>query len=297
MGLLISAIVPNQNSAMILLVAVLVPQFLLAGVLIPLENIPLGRPLSSVVITRWTFEAFVRSTGIGDPLIQDPCWQLDKDTRLAMTEEEKADCACWGSNIFTRCDGIPGILSADFYDTEAQTALAQAGPVKPAEPTALPSPTGIPSPTPLPTPTPYPTPTEIPLGQDVQSYITSMKMQQQQYYFDRSGQMSLYQEDLKEITGEWADQQKDQMETYARDSQAQYETYADEMETYGDYLAAWEKERQSAVGAAESLLNTIYDSYGRSFRQTALTRWIILGSICLIEFMAVVTVIRRKDVV
>jgi len=136
LGLLISSFVPNQNSAMIMLIAVLVPQLLLAGVLIPLESIPLGKPLSTIISTRWTFEAFVRSTGMGDPLINDPCWDLEKDSRLAMTEEQKAACPCLGASIFESCNTIPGILSGDFYDAPAQAALVQPEPIKPVSPTS-----------------------------------------------------------------------------------------------------------------------------------------------------------------
>jgi hypothetical protein len=39
-GLLISAVAPNQNSAMMLIIVVLVPQFLFAGSLLPLDLIP-----------------------------------------------------------------------------------------------------------------------------------------------------------------------------------------------------------------------------------------------------------------
>ncbi len=297
LGLLISALVPNQNSAMIMLIAVLVPQLLLAGVLIPLESIPLGRQLSSIISTRWTFEAFVRSTGIGDPLINDSCWELDKDIRLAMTEEEKAACPCLGPSIFNSCNTIPGILSGDFYDAPAQAALAQPGPQKPVEPTSIPSPTAIPSPTPMPSPTAYPTPTQLPQGYDMQAYMEDVSEQKEEYFDDRIEQLNDYQEEIKDITNDWADQQSEQMEVYADESKGQFEVFADEMEIYGDELAAWEKERQSAIGAAESLLETIFKNYGRSFKGSVFGRWIIIGAICLAEFILILIFVQRKDVV
>lgn len=297
LGLLISALVPNQNSAMIMLIAVLVPQLLFAGVLIPLENIPLGQPLSTVISTRWVWEAFVRSTGIGDPLMNDACWELDKDTRLAMSEEQKASCPCLGASIFNDCNTMPGILSADFYDSPAQAALAQPGPLKPIEPTSIPSPTAIPSPTPLPSPTSYPTPTALPQSQNVEQYMDDTAEQQEEYFDERIEQLDDYQEEIKEITSDWADEQSDQMEIYAEESKEQFEDYADDMELYGDELAAWEKERQSAIGAAESLLTTIYDNYGRAFKRSAFYRWVILGFISFAEFVLILIFIRRKDVV
>ena len=87
------------------------------------------------------------------------------------------------------------------------------------------------------------------------------------------------------------------MQTYADDSRNQYQVFADDMELYGDKLAEWEKERQSAIGAAESLLNSIYDNYGRSFRHTALYRWTIMGVICMIQLGGILFFVRRKDVV
>jgi hypothetical protein len=87
------------------------------------------------------------------------------------------------------------------------------------------------------------------------------------------------------------------MEVYAEESKQQFETYADEMEIYGDVLADWEKERGSAIGAAESLLTNIYDNYGRSFRNSVFYRWIILGIISFVEFILILIFIKRKDVV
>jgi hypothetical protein len=297
LGLLISALVPNQNSAMIMLIAVLVPQLLFAGVLIPLEHIPLGKPISTIISTRWVWEAFVRSTGIGNPLNDDPCWELDKETRLTMTEEQKESCPCLGASIFNDCNTMPGILSEDFYDPPAQAALAQAEPLKPVEPTSIPSPTAIPSPTPLPSPTAYPTPTALPQGLDMQAYMDDVSEQKEDYFDDRIEQLDDYQQEIKDITGDWADEQSDQMEAYAEESKGQFETYADEMEYYGDELAEWEKERQSAIGAAESVLTTIYDNYGRAFKRSALYRWVILGIISFVEFILILFFIRRKDVV
>ena len=84
----------------------------------------------------------------GDPLVADDCWQLPREERQALEENEKAACLCLGPNIFVTCGTVPGILTEDFYDDEAKSALGQAGPSKPIEPTSLPSPTPIPSPTP-----------------------------------------------------------------------------------------------------------------------------------------------------
>ena len=46
-GLCISAAAPNQNVAMLLVIVVLVPQFLFAGRLLPLDLIPGGEKISA----------------------------------------------------------------------------------------------------------------------------------------------------------------------------------------------------------------------------------------------------------
>jgi ABC transport system ATP-binding/permease protein len=58
MGLAISAGSPNQMVALLLVILVLVPQFLFAGALMPLDLIPGGRVISVVASTRWAFGCF-----------------------------------------------------------------------------------------------------------------------------------------------------------------------------------------------------------------------------------------------
>ncbi|MCJ7625389.1 MAG: ABC transporter permease, partial [Anaerolineaceae bacterium] len=293
----------NQNSAMILLIAVLVPHFLLAGVLIPLENMPLGKQISSIISTRWTFEAFVRATGMGDPLVSDPCWSLDKKTRQEISEQEKEKCPCLGASIFESCGTIPGILSEDFYDDDAKHALAQAGPAKPVEPTSIPSPIPIPSPTPFPSPSPYPTPTSLPTpimssaGINLSKFAQDVSTQQEEYFYERYVQLYIYQDSIKDDFSDWAEDQSEGMETFAEESKDQFETYADQMEIYGDNLADWEKDRQSAIGAAESILTSIYDDYGRTFRGSIINRWIAQSLLGFVFYILIIIFQRRKDVV
>ncbi len=131
-GLLISAIAPNQNAAMMLIIVVLVPQFLFAGALLPLDLIPGGQKLSLVMPTRWTFESFIRITELGDELTRDPCWTgFDRGDRLHLSNEVKEICPCMGASIFADCADFPGILSPDFFDEAAQAYLVAAAPIEP----------------------------------------------------------------------------------------------------------------------------------------------------------------------
>jgi hypothetical protein len=276
LGLLISAAVPNQNASLIVLIAVIVPQLLFAGVLLPLEKIPfkLGEPLSYLTISRWSFEAFVRASSVFEPLMKDPCWTtLTKDQRLALTDKQKEQCMCLGASLFNEenCGKIPGIKSPDFYDEASQRALGEPEPYKPIKPTAIPSPTS------LPTPTPYPTPTEIPRvseeGKPVPDYFDLVRDQNQEYSDDRSDQFEEFRLAMKEQASDFADE-----------SRKQFEDYGDEMEVYGNRKAEWEKERESAIASAESTLNIIYDDYGRAFRGEVTSRWFILITQGLIMF-------------
>ncbi|MBW8012772.1 MAG: ABC transporter permease [Chloroflexi bacterium] len=75
-GLAISAIAPNQNAALLLIIAALVPQFLFAGALLPLDLIPSGETISIFMPTRWTFESFIKISGLGDQLAEDSYWAM-----------------------------------------------------------------------------------------------------------------------------------------------------------------------------------------------------------------------------
>ena len=140
------------------------------------------------------------------------------------------------------------------------------------------------------------------------AYMEDVTTQKEDYFDGRIEQLDDYQNEIADITGDWADEQSESMETYgdqtkeqveefADQSKEQFEDFADEMEVYGDELAVWEKERGSAIGAAEMLLNTIYDNYSRSFKRSVGYRWVIIGAINLALFILILVFIRRKDVV
>src|SRR5262249_9392112 len=112
-GLAISAAAPNQNAAILLIIGALIPQFLFAGGRLPPNLIPAGEVISIFMPTRWSFEAFIRTTSLGDQLAADVCWARPKPERRKLTSIQKTNCVCLGANIFTRCTDFPGILSPD----------------------------------------------------------------------------------------------------------------------------------------------------------------------------------------
>ena len=292
LGLLISAISANANTAQLIMIAAFVPQMLLAGVLQPLHMIVGGKIISPIVVTRWGFENFVNATGMGDPLVEDPCWsEMDRGVRNSLTNDEKdALCTCMGAELFVNCATIPGILSEDFYHEEAQTVLAALPPSQPespeqlptptrrSTPTTLPTPTFIASPTYLPTPTAWATLTPLsPCTQPGQSGCINPQNQQQiaadqmtEYQETRSAQFTDYRGDTEDQFETYWETVGDQMEDYKVNINDQIDTFADEendnIDTYGDEnLDIFEGYEDQMVTYSEDL------SYHERSRQEAIS--------------------------
>ena len=299
-GLLVSALVPNQNAALIVVIAVLVPQFLFTGVLLPLKQIPGGEIVSLIVPTRWSFEGFVRSTNLGEVLASDPCWSLPIEQRDAMTDEEKEKCACMGSHLFERCTDIPGLFSTSYYTDKAKVALAENQPEKPVEPERLPTFTPYPSPTPLATFTPMPTFTPLPpvgVGpyKDMASYMTANMNQMEEYFSLRSQQEEEFGQLSKDQLNGYLEQQQDQGEQMTEKSSDQFSTYVDDLETYGDQKSDWDKNRQKAISGAEMLIKMFIDDFRPSLEGSVFTRWYFLIGLNVGMFLIILLMQKRKD--
>jgi ABC-type multidrug transport system ATPase subunit len=282
-GLVISAIAPNQNAAMLLIIIVLVPQFLFAGALLPLDLIPGGEAISVFMPTRWGFESFVSISGIGDQLSEDPCWNLEEEDRKHLEDELKEACPCMGESIFTDCTDFPGILSPDFFDEVAMAALVAPEPEEPGQPTPYPSPTALPTPTRFPSPTPNPTP-ENP--QDMGGYMDLQNDQGLEYQDRIMDQMEGYRVDSQE-----------QGDAYSEARTMQGDDYADSMSAYGDERAEWQESRQKAISSAEGMLESIYDNYNRAFTGSLIGRWAIMVMMLFVFIFIVLVAQKRKDVV
>jgi ABC-type multidrug transport system ATPase subunit len=133
MGLLTSAISPNQNIAPLLMTVFLVPQIIFGGGLLPVNELGApGQVINLISLTKWPFEAMVTITGFGTSIANDPCWQKTEDARKKLTDDEKAKtCQCLGPKIFDKCN-FPG-LKADF-DKARFTAKEPAKPEPPKDP-------------------------------------------------------------------------------------------------------------------------------------------------------------------
>ena len=282
-GLAISAGAPNQNAAMMLIILVLVPQFLFAGALLPLDLIPGGEAISVFMPTRWAFEALVRISGMGDQLAEDSCWALEKDERNDLTSEQKEACPCMGESIFTECAEFPGILSSDFFDEDAAIALAESRPEEPPMPTPYPSLTPLPTPTQLPSPTPNPTPSD---PRDMGDYMDLQQEQGAAYQDKIMAQMEVYREDSEEQGQLYSDQRSEQGDDYQ-----------ELMQNYGDERSRWQEDREKAISNAEGILENIYDNYGQAFTGSVTNRWLIMGGLMFVLIGVVLVFQKRKDVV
>jgi ABC-type multidrug transport system ATPase subunit len=266
-GLLISAASPNQNIALFLVVIVLVPQFLFAGALLPRDLIPGGDMISAITSTRWAFDSLVRISGIGEDVIQDPCWQLPKSQRDDLTQDDKdaLGCRCMGSQMFTECY-FPGIRNPDFYNVQTQAQLAAQEPVKP------------PTPTPLPTFTPYPTPKPLPtpgMLDDQNAYAQQREKQGQDYQKKR----------------------EDQGEEYRKLTEKQFEDYQTQTEQYGEDLRTWQSDREKAVRGAEGMIDAIYKQYQPALEGDVKKGWLALGTISGVVLVLTIAFQKRKDVI
>ncbi len=296
MGLAISAAAPNQNVALLLVIVVLVPQFLFAGGLMPLDLIPGGEYVSYIVSTRWAFEAAVNITGFGEPLVEDPCWDdLEKNgdevemgwnDYLNLSDEEKIEegCTCMGSRIFRGpCQDFPGVLNEDFYTEEAKEALRREEPTQPAQPTPYPTFTPWPTLTPYPTMTPLPTPAN---PADFGDYMDDMGDQGEEYQDLRQDQGDQYQ-DVRQVQGD----------TYRDLREEQGDEHEEAMEAYADDRSDWQRDREQAIGGAEGMLKSIFESYGHAFQGNYVSRWFRMVLIMVGLLGMILVFQKRKDAV
>jgi ABC transport system ATP-binding/permease protein len=138
MGLLVSAVSPNQNVAPLLTIIFLVPQIIFGGGVLPVSQFGLpGRLINHISLTKWPFEALVTITGLGTDVAEDSCWKLSEDERKKLTDTEKNKrCQCLGPKLFEKCE-FPGLKIK--YDDEAKAAVAKPEPAKPKSPGDPPS--------------------------------------------------------------------------------------------------------------------------------------------------------------
>jgi ABC-type multidrug transport system ATPase subunit/pSer/pThr/pTyr-binding forkhead associated (FHA) protein len=261
-GLFISALSPNQNVTPLLLLLFLVPQIIFGGIMPAGQLGKAGRAISQVVTTNWAFESLVTISGMGDCVAKDPCWQLPKDEREALTEEDKIkQCSCMGPNLFSRCS-FPGIL--DFYDPAIDAPEPAQSP-KPGDPPPKPG-----------EPPPHP-------GERPGNIFT-------QEFRDWEKSTKQYQKDIDAYEGKMEEYRTD-IEAY----QEKLELYEDDLKVWQDEYRDWKESRSKAIGQAEAIIKRMYEDYGHAFGINVTRHLSVLVVIMAVLFMLILAVMRLQD--
>lgn len=135
MGLLVSALSPNQNVAPLMIILFIIPQITFGGGLLPVNALLMpGQIINQVTISKWAFESMVTITGLGRDVAEDKCFSdLAASERKSLGEVEKERrCTCLGTKLFQQCY-FPGIRAK--YDP----AVDVKEPKEPTDPGNFPS--------------------------------------------------------------------------------------------------------------------------------------------------------------
>jgi ABC-type multidrug transport system ATPase subunit len=109
LGLLVSAIAPNQSVAPLLTILVLVPQIVFGGGMLPVSEFnTIGKVINQVMITKYPFESLVTLSTLGSNVSSDFCWLKNEEERKSLSKEQEANCNCYGEKIFAECK-FPGM--------------------------------------------------------------------------------------------------------------------------------------------------------------------------------------------
>jgi hypothetical protein len=220
--------------------------------------------------THWAFQALMGISGMGTDVMRDRCWQLPKQTRNAMTLEDKTyyQCPCMGLNIFKQksCN-FPGLGA--FYVPEISETAPQVPPPLPAAPPqpALPAPPGVLQ--------------DISNQVQVVQYLNALKK---------------YQEDVTTIQNDY----KGQMDIY----QATANIYQGKMVQYQEDLAHYTVARVTAVSAGEGLISAIASdsiwswvdkSDPKIYYPWLFSMWYAQGILMLLYFSIILVLVKLKD--
>jgi ABC transport system ATP-binding/permease protein len=133
LGLFSSALSPTANAAPLIVILLMLPQIVLGGVLVPMP-----KALSAVTSTRWAFQGFIGTLGVGSDIASDACMALPPAQIQALTSDDKVTfgCKCLGENALREetCY-FPG--NGRFYNPAIDAELPPVPgpePVRPADP-------------------------------------------------------------------------------------------------------------------------------------------------------------------
>jgi hypothetical protein len=128
LGLLISLITQKSSTAVSLITILLMLQLVLAGAFLPLDWFPGGRQISVLLPARWSYEALVRTSGLGHQFTAEACQMgYRQPAPINIKDSLGENCACMGASIFTDCADFPGVFTNfSAGEKEAQPAFSEA---------------------------------------------------------------------------------------------------------------------------------------------------------------------------
>ncbi|HEX75185.1 MAG TPA: FHA domain-containing protein [Dehalococcoidia bacterium] len=300
LGLLASAISPNQNVTPLLVLLFIVPQIIFGGILPKAALGTAGETVSNAMTTKWGFESLINISGMGKDIANCSCWQMTKEERDKLTEEDKASCNCMGVNIFSKCN-FPGIR--DSY----HPAIDQPEPLQPVEPDEPPPPPDEPpakpsNPPPHPGSPPPKPPTTLllidPIAYWQQMEMWNMGMAVWQNEMNQyaeamkawEGEMGEYGEEMKDWEAKMRQYQED-METY----QEEMAKYQEDMEVWQGEYQEWKENRATAIGEAEAKITGFYNKHGNAVNTNPTSNWGWMMFIMAINSGLIFGAIKWKD--
>ena len=114
---------------------------------------------------------------------------------------------------------------------------------------------------------------------------------------DMQAQGDAYQ-DLREEQGEaYQDTREEQGEAYQDMRETQGDEFEAAMEEYSDTFSDWQQSREQAIGGAEGLLKSMFETYGQTFRGHYTRRWLNMSIIIAVTMVLITISQKRKDAV
>jgi hypothetical protein len=277
LGLFASALAPNANAAPLIVAILILPQIVLGGALVPLPE-AVTLPFS----TRWAFQAFMGITESGSDVAADACWLLpDEEQRQLTLEQKNANCRCMGVNALRQesCN-FPGL--GEFYNAAIdEPELQPPDETQPEPPVEPPRPELPPRPEP-------PADQSDPVAQ--QNYLNAL---------------SEYQDEVDRLNAEYT-AQTDLFQAELDVYESELDAFRERQVNYQEELQRWAASRTAAVLPAEALIRQFEPGFGWTYVNKAdtvaywqmlVTTWTAQVIIIVVLFLAILFLMRRKDVV
>ena len=125
-GLVISVIVPREEQAMVLVIAVIVIQIVFSGALVPLGQLGLGGDVfGGVTSTRWSFQALTTASQVKTGDCDGPSlancnlpglqfYETDTEKRVALQSIDDRYADVFGGNVYVGWAAMGIIIGAQF---------------------------------------------------------------------------------------------------------------------------------------------------------------------------------------